>query len=519
MSLRLRLTLLSAALVGITLAVIGVGLYFYIEQQSYDRLLSELRERTAEVENTINKSAMETLGLTPVILPDTTQLGASQIYVQIITPQGRIVPVSMSLNNHTLPTTTSDINQAFMGQAIDSSIMVGTTTMRTLYTPITSNGDVLGVVQASTPITPIERNLGQIRLLLLATGLLALTLVGFGAWWTTGRTLRAVDRIAATAHRIELSQDLSQRIPELRDAPDDEMTRLVHTFNNMLTRLDTTFQAQKQFVADSSHELRSPLTVIKGNLELWRKARSEEDRQIAVTAIEQETARMTRLVENLLLLAQMEAAPVRQAQPMLREPVELDSLLLTVYQQARAIGRAHHITLAHEDVVTVQGDRDQLQQLLLNLVDNAIKYTPAGGTISLGLYGAGDWAQLEVTDTGIGIAAEDLPHIFDRFYRSDKARSRTMGGAGLGLAIVREVAEAHGGRVEVSSDPGQGTRFRVWLPRQADSLALPEPSTPERIGFTFLPDETPATAADRETVTVPTTPLIGRSSDDLRRTG
>jgi signal transduction histidine kinase len=287
----------------------------------------------------------------------------------------------------------------------------------------------------------------------------------------------------------------------------------------MLARLDATFQAQKQFVADSSHELRSPLTVIKGNLELWRKARSEEDRQIAAAAIEQETARMTRLVENLLFLAQMEATPVRSAQPVLREPVELDSLLLTVYQQARAIGRGHQITLAHEDVVTVQGDRDQLQQLLLNLVDNAIKYTPTGGTISLGLYGAGDWARLEVSDTGIGIPTDDLPHIFDRFYRSDKARSRTMGGAGLGLAIVREVAEAHGGRVEVFSTPGEGTLFRVWLPRQAGQAALPDPAPGEALGLAFLPDEIPALPPGEEIAAPPVAPLLGRSSDEIRRIG
>ena len=168
----------------------------------------------------------------------------------------------------------------------------------------------------------------------------------------------------------------------------------------------------------------------------------------------------------------------------------------------------------------VQGDRDQLQQLLLNLVDNAIKYTPAGGTISLGLYGEGGWARLEVADSGIGIPADDLPHIFDRFYRSDKARSRTMGGAGLGLAIVREVAEAHGGRVEVFSTPGQGTLFRVWLPRNAGSTTLPEPiASGEPIGFAFLPEEgepPAAPAADAATERL-LTPVIGRSSDEVRR--
>lgn len=517
MSLRLRLTLLSVALVGITLGVLGVGLYFYIEQSSYERVDTELRERTAEVVSNLQGNSII------LEIPEPNRLYTSQIYVQIFNLDGQVIAYTPNRGRSALPKTADTFQNALNGHtAVTTLNSTNGSDMRMLYTPVTLRGNqVVLIVQATTLLDPLDHELNQLRLVLLATGLLALMLVGFGAWWTTGRTLRTVDSIAATARRIELSQDLSQRIPDLTNAPDDEMTRLVRTFNNMLSRLDATFQAQKQFVADSSHELRSPLTVIKGNLELWRKARTEDDRQIAAAAIEQETARMTRLVENLLFLAQMEAAPSRANQPVLREAVELDSLLLTVYQQARTIGRAHHIALAHEDVVMVQGDRDQLQQLLLNLVDNAIKYTPAGGTISLGLYGEGDWARLEVADSGIGIPTDEVPHIFDRFYRSDKARSRTMGGAGLGLAIVREVAEAHGGRVEVFSTPGQGTLFRVWLPRKVDHAALPEPEpvAGEPVGFSFLPDEGATPVLPPGPRPTPLLPVIGRSSDEIRRSG
>jgi heavy metal sensor kinase len=523
MSLRLRLTLLSVALVAITLGVVGVGLYFYIERASYEQVDAELSARTAEVPNTLTRQTLQRLGIGTLNLPDPSGMDTPQIYVQILDTDGNVRLVSDNIRNGAFPVAQDLVRGALQRQQpnVTTVTLDNGTRMRMLYSPLTQGRELVGVVQSITSLAILDRNLDQTRLLLLGTGLLALTLVGLGAWWTTGRTLRTVDSITATARRIELSQDLSPRIPDLPAAPDDEMTRLVRTFNNMLSRLDATFQAQKQFVADSSHELRSPLTVIKGNLELWRRARTEEDRQVAAAAIEQETARMTRLVENLLFLAQIETTPVRSTQPVLREPVELDSLLLTVYQQARTIGRTHHITLAHEDVVTVQGDRDQLQQLLLNLVDNAIKYTPAGGTISLGLYGEGNWARLEVADTGIGIPADDLPHIFDRFYRSDKARSRTMGGAGLGLAIVREIAEAHGGRVEVFSTPGQGTLFRVWLPRNAERAALPEPvAAGEPVGFAFLPDdgEPPAPPAGAGTPDL-LTPLLGRSSDEVRRSG
>ena len=512
MSLRWRLTLLSAALLGIALSVIGVVIYLYVQQSSYQLLDAELRDRAGQASSSLNKQALDQLGVGALDLPD-TRLDTPTIYLQVLDLRGQVLRQSPNLvNRPPLTVDPASFQTALLRrEVVTNATLSNGTTMRVLYAPLTqdltplNSGDpdaVVGIVQAASPITPVDRQLGQARLMLLLTILLTLALVSVGVYWTTGRTLGAVDRIATTARRIELSQDLSQRIPDSADAPDDEMTRLVRTFNKMLARLDASFDAQRRFVADSSHELRSPLTVIRGNLELWRRARSDQDREAVITAIEHETARMTRLVENLLFLAQMEAGKAPTAP--LAGPVELDSLLLTVFQQARVLGRNHHVTLAHEDVVAVRGDQDLLQQLLLNLVDNAIKYTPAGGTISLGLYGEEQWARLEVADSGIGIPAEDVPHIFDRFYRSDKARSRTVGGAGLGLSIVREVAEAHGGRVEVFSTQGQGTMFRVWLPRLRTATVAPpsvdeepvEEPAPLRLITPAPNGATPATAPD-----------------------
>jgi heavy metal sensor kinase len=513
------------ALMGITLSVIGVVLYLYIEQSSYERLNTELRERTAEVENTLNKQRLAEIGVRAFELPTPTRLDTPQIYIQFLRVSGEVVPIR---GFGTLPVSTADFESALAGQTKITNLRVEDgTEMLVLYTPIIDERQIVYVMQTATPLATTQRTLDLLRLVLVATGLLALSLVGFGAWWTTGSTLGAVDRIATTARRIESSQDLNQRIPDPPDAPDDEMTRLVRTFNNMLNRLDAAFQAQKQFVADSSHELRSPLTVIQGNLDLWRKARNDAEREEVVSAIEQETARMTRLVENLLLLAQMESTPrVRDAR---QEEVELDSLLLTVYQQARVIdNHTHQIILAHEDAVTVHGQRDQLQQLLLNLVDNAIKYTPAGGTISLGLYGDEQWARLEVADTGPGIPAADLPNIFDRFYRSDKARSRVLGGAGLGLAIVREVVDAHGGQVAVESTVGQGTLFRVWLPRPAHEATGLAAYPAEDIMLPPLRESEPTLPAVPANPPVPivtsagpmlSPPLLGRTRDDTRPAG
>jgi signal transduction histidine kinase len=241
--------------------------------------------------------------------------------------------------------------------------------------------------------------------------------------------------------------------------------RLVATFNAMLDRLQTLFLAQQRFVADASHELRSPLTAIRGNVDLLRRGAADDS--TALAAIDDETARMTRLVTDLLTLAQADAGV-----PMAQEVVELDALLLDVYRQTR--DQAPHLTvrLRHEDQALVPGDPDRLRQLLLNLTDNALRYTPVDGIVTFSLWREDGWVRVAVSDTGIGIASEDLPHIFERFYRADKSRSRAAGGTGLGLAIARWIAQAHGGRIEVESTLGTGSTFTVWLPLAGERESL-----------------------------------------------
>jgi signal transduction histidine kinase len=251
---------------------------------------------------------------------------------------------------------------------------------------------------------------------------------------------------------------LDKRISQV--GPQDEVGRLAKTFNIMLDRLEELFRAQQRFIADISHELRTPLTTIRGNVDLMRRMKSEDDESL--NAIQAESDRMTRMVGDLLLLAQADAG-----QTIRRERVELDTLLLEVYRQMRLMAEGIQLSIGEEDQAIVMGDADRLKQLLLNLVDNACKYTPKGGQVVLGLRCAEGWAQLSVADTGLGIPAQDLPHIFERFYRVDKARSRVAGGTGLGLSIVQWIAQAHGGKIDVQSEPGQGTTFTVHLPLAA----------------------------------------------------
>jgi signal transduction histidine kinase len=226
----------------------------------------------------------------------------------------------------------------------------------------------------------------------------------------------------------------------------------------MIEHLDRVFQSQRYFVADASHELRGPLTVIRGNLDLLKRKLDEEDRHESLNAIERESIRMSKIVDDLLLLAEVESGQLAQ-----KQEVSLGNILSEEVERARSLAGERKIIVKRQEDLAVRGDAQRLKQLLSNLVDNAIKYTPDHGTIILSLFRDDSWARMEVTDTGRGIAPEHLPHIFDRFYRVDKARPRGSGGTGLGLAIVKGIAEQHGGKITVTSQPGKGSTFTVWL--------------------------------------------------------
>jgi heavy metal sensor kinase len=244
----------------------------------------------------------------------------------------------------------------------------------------------------------------------------------------------------------------------------DEVGRLAATFNRMLDRLERSFARQRQFTADASHELRTPLAMLtsEAELALSRERTADEYRQ-ALSSVRSDADRMTRLVNELLLLARAEAG---QEQLEL-EPLALDELAADVVEAMQPLAETRGVRLERGclEAVRVRGDQSRLTQLLVNLVDNGLKYTPAGGRVTVSVGPEDGQAVLRVADNGPGIAAEHLPHLFERFYRVDKARSRAAGGTGLGLAISRWIVEAHGGQVSVASQTGAGTTFTVQLPR------------------------------------------------------
>jgi signal transduction histidine kinase len=327
-------------------------------------------------------------------------------------------------------------------------------------------------VLAGNSVETISDNLATLLVLLLAGSALCLALVAVAVWLLARRVLTPISALTGTAAAIAHSGDFTTRLHARTGR--DEVGQLAATFNAMLNRLADLSAAQRRFIADASHELRAPLTTIRGNaelllLDLQAPAAEREDglRDIAAEAI-----RLTRLVDGLLALARGDAG--HQARP---QPVLLHEVLASVVHVMAEHPCTPALILERCDPAVVIGDPDRLERLLINLLDNALKYTPTSGSVSCALHLDDGWAVFTVRDTGIGIAPADLPHVFERFYRADRARSRdvragapqgrdtAVPGTGLGLAIARQIAEEAGGTISAESSLGQGSTFTVRLPR------------------------------------------------------
>jgi two-component system OmpR family sensor kinase len=321
---------------------------------------------------------------------------------------------------------------------------------------IPSTGDYL-VGEAS--LGQLDAMIDGLRRLTLLFAILAFGVTVIVGRALAGRALQPVAVLTEAAGAIARSQDFSQRVSV--DHARDELGRLGATFNEMLASLEQAYHSQQRFIADASHELRAPLTAIQANLELLENQPnlSGADRDEAVAEASREAHRLGSLVRDLLTLARADAGV-----PLRREPVELDRVVLDVLREAHSLAHGQILELTDLAPSVVVGDPDRLKQLVLALVDNALKYTPPGGRIGLGLRRNGTTVSVTVADTGVGIAASDLPRVFERFYRADLARSRDPGGTGLGLPIARWIARQHGGDVVLASTPGQGTKAVVSLP-------------------------------------------------------
>ena len=479
MSVRLRLTLLYTAILALTLVVFSVALYAIVSRLTLFSIQSELVDDTNRVvqgypvgngrEGPGGRDNNRRPGFPPFRItgPDT--------FVQILNPDGEINTHAPGLDDLTLPINPGALTAAQAGRATVERVDVEGQPLLMYTAPVVAQGRVTQIVQVARSVALQEQALGILRRILLAGTTLA-TVVAFGVGWLlAGAALRPIDRITQTAKAIGAERDFNRRVEYT--GPNDELGRLATTFNTMLGELQAGYRqteealhAQRRFVADASHELRTPLTSIRGNLALLQREPPIDptDRHAVVSDMVDETDRLTRLIQSLLTLARADAGQTLRAEDVLVRPVVED-----VARQAQSLGPRHVITVDATPDIAVRADRDMLKQVLLILVDNAVKFTPPGGAVHIAVHDGGARVHIAVADTGVGIPPDILPHVFTRFYRVDIARSGDS--AGLGLSIAQDLVEAYHGHISVASEPGKGSVFTVSLPA---ATTVPPPPLP-----------------------------------------
>ena len=499
--LQLRLAFFYALLLGLALWFFGSAVYTQAEQRAYHDLDNTLSSRATSVKIGKDLSIAQQSGNLPLYLSNSINgLGAGDVAIEVLDSQLHLLATTTSTFQDGLQSSVAGFDtspipwdkqaaqwievQPYTTDGSPNSIY-STITYEgqhvRVYTTINSGLGLNNIIQTARSEQDIEQSLSDLQALLWRGGALVMVLALLGGWLITWSVLAAVRRMSGTAQKIGASQDFSQRVPERSWLGKNELTRLASTFNNMLANLEKAYKYQQRFVADASHELRAPITSIRCNLDLLAKAPDLAPNEVeaALTDARAEADRMGRLVNDLLTLAradntsQVSIDGGYKKYQTYSEKVDLDSLLLEVYRQYRPVDEdgqdarkqnGPRIFLQDITPAQVYGDVDKLKQALVALLDNAIKYTPYEGSVALSLSTDNSFALLRVSDSGIGILAEDLPYIFERFYRADPARTRDRGGSGLGLAIAKSIVEEHTGSIEVESTPGKGSTFLVKIP-------------------------------------------------------
>ncbi len=460
-TLRFKLTLWYVAILGVTLCAFSLFLYLTLSKGLHRSLDNKLRT-TAEV---IAASIRRPFGPGPS-LADIDQIMREHFGIR---PLGRFVQVldetgkrSSNIRNVDIPMSMETLERVSKGETVFETVTVAKEKIRLVTLPIFEKGRMVGIVQVGSPLEEIEEALRQLLLILLVAVPSVLILAVVGGLFLANKALRPVDEITNTARKIGSSGDLSQRI-RLKKKVNDEIGRLAATFNEMIAKVENSFQQIKRFTADASHELKTPLTILRGEIEVGlKRLRTPEEYQKILASNLEEVKHMSRMVEDLLTLARADMGALE----LRKEVVDLGGLVREVWEEVRlwAEDKGVELLFQEDGEARVMGDRGRLRQLALNLIDNAIKYTPSGGRVELRVVRDGDEVTFSVADTGEGIPPEDLQRIFERFYRVDKARSRQRGGTGLGLSICKWIAEAHGGRISAESELGRGSKFHVSFP-------------------------------------------------------
>lgn len=480
MSIRLRLTLAYVGLFAVALTVLDFGLYYVVNRALINSIDSELDLGAQVVQESITKASTNPQILDDgmsIIEPDAVKnFATTNLFAIVYSPDGRIRSRSLNLLrqpdfSRRLTLDADTVLLAVAGNRLRFTTDIGVARLRVLVVPLTyvnvltQTVQVAGVLQLVRPVSETERALRFFLYALAFGGVAVMIVAAQGGAWLTRAVFRPIDVIARTAQSIVSAADLRRRVPV--PVVQDELQLLTVTVNDLLERIERLFEAQRRFLADASHELRTPLAAMKGNIEILNRGavRDSELLNESLDDMQRETERLIRLVNDLLMLARNEAAA-----GMRFEVVDLATLLLETIRDLKALAGNIVLALDIQQVVMVNGDRDRLKQAILNICINALQHTADGGSVVCRLTRRDDVAVVTIQDTGVGISSDDLPYVFDRFFRVDRSRTRAYvgSGAGLGLAIVKYIVESHNGSVAVASTVGVGTTFTIEIPSLHD---------------------------------------------------
>ena len=458
LSIRARLTLWYTGVVVLILLLVSVAAYSLLRWHLYNDLDASLFTVAGVLREA--PPADPTAPLPPDLEPLVRGfLGPefADALMQLLDPEGRLRSRAL---RPALPLSYQARVNALRGEPTLETVQLTTgDEARLLTMPVVRGGRIVDLVQVAMPLRRTRQTLLRYVETLLVLVPLGAVLSAAGGWLLARRALRPVDRMSQSALRIS-AEDLSRRLE--RRGTQDEIDRLADTLNAMLARLEAAFGEMQRFTADAAHELRTPLTALRGGIEIALRAERSPDeyRRVLASSIE-EVDQLIRLAEDLLLLSRSTVGLSAARQLVDLEPLCLEALELGV---RLAKGKGVNVSMGATVPANVHGDAGALRRVLLNLVDNAVKYTPAGGSVVISLARVADSVALVVEDTGIGIDPADAKRIFEPFLRLDAGRNRDTGGSGLGLAIARSIVLAHGGTLEVDNRPGGGSRFTINLP-------------------------------------------------------
>lgn len=459
--IRAKLTIWYTSLLAASLIIFGSILYVALSKN----IISSIDARLLPMADMVSKSVFKpgTVALPQnfdIFLEHFFGIKTSGNFIQLMDKYGKIVFTSSTLGKSHIPLSGQGYHHALGGNiTYETAENIGQYPARIVTFPLMEKGELIGILQVGAPLQESTAALNALFYMLMLGIPLSVILASGIGWFLAKKTLRPVNEITKMAKKIEAGS-LNERLAV--SGPKDEIGRLAETFNDMIARLELSFRQMRQFTADASHELKTPLTVLKGEMEITLKTeKTAEGFREAVKSSLEEIDKMSAIVKSLLDLARSDS---RIKLP--KDKIRLNEIIKERFDQTMPLARYKGVDMRimkSEEVIII-GDMLRIGQLVFNLIDNAIKYTVKGGRIEISLEEENNWAIITVLDTGLGIAKEDIPYIFDRFYRVDKARTSGEGGVGLGLSICKEIVDAHEGRIEVESAVGKGSIFRVYLP-------------------------------------------------------